>query len=296
MKILVTGSAGQLGSDISPLLKEAGYDIVLRDSKSLDITDRAKVLKDAEDVRPSLILNCSAYTKVDLAETERERAYAVNAQGPANLAEAASLVNAALIHVSTDFVFDGSKSTPYSETDGTNPLSVYGASKLKGEEEVIKRHAKHIIVRTSWLYGCSGANFVKTILRLAGERENLRVVYDQAGSPTWTVDLAGAILKIIKGLEEGKAEYGLFHYSNEGVASWYDFALAIVEEARAKGANLRLSTLDAILTAEYLTPAKRPAYSVFDKQKIKKSFGVSVPHWRVALRKMINELYGGKNA
>lgn len=295
MKIIITGAKGQLGSDLVPRLNMAGHEVIGFGSKELDITSAEQTLKAVKDLSPECIINCGAYTKVDLAEKEKESAFAVNQTGAANLADAAEAAGAALIHVSTDFVFDGDKATPYSETDKTNPLSIYGASKLAGEEEIIKRTDKHFIVRTSWLYGTGGNNFVKTILRLAAERESLRIVYDQAGSPTWTADLASALLNIVKSVETGEKKYGVYHYSNEGVASWYDFAHMILEET-ARRADFKCRNLEPILTSEYPTPARRPAYSVFNKSKIKKEFGISIPHWRVSLRGMINELYGGADA
>lgn len=299
MEILITGSAGQLGSDLQPLLVNKGYKVHAMPSAALDITDREKVFGAVASVGPQVIINCAAYTKVDLAEKERELAFAVNRDGVKNLAEAANNAGSALIHISTDFVFDGRKSTPYLETDNTNPLSAYGESKLEGEREAVAALKRHIIIRASWLYGIQGNNFVKTILRLAAEREALKVVYDQAGTPTWTRDLADAIVKIIDAQKTGKADYGIYNYSNEGVASWYDFAEAIVEEAKVAGVNIKCASIEPILTSEYPTPAKRPAYSVLDKKKIKGAFGVTIPHWRRSLREMMKELCrgnGGKNA
>lgn len=296
MKILVIGARGQLGSDLVPLIEKAGFEALPYASSALDITDREKVIAEAARTRPDVIVNCAAYTKVDLAENEKDRAFAVNADGPKNLALAAKAAGSALIHVSTDFVFDGSKPSPYAETDGTNPLSVYGQSKLRGELEVARNLQRHFIVRTSWLYGVSGHNFVKTIIKYGAEREVLKVVYDQAGTPTWSFDLASALMDIIKAEGNGRGSYGIYHYSNEGVASWYDFAELILEEARRKGVHLKCSRIEPILTAEYPTPARRPAYSVFDKKKIKETFGITIPHWRVSLRKMLNELYGGGHA
>lgn len=296
MKILVIGARGQLGSDLVPLIEKAGFEALPYASSALDITDREKVIAEAARTKPDVIVNCAAYTKVDLAENEKDRAFAVNGDGPKNLALAAKAAGSALIHVSTDFVFDGSKPSPYAETDGTNPLSVYGQSKLRGELEVARNLQRHFIVRTSWLYGVSGHNFVKTIIKYGAEREVLKVVYDQAGTPTWSFDLASALMDIIKAEGNGRGGYGIYHYSNEGVASWYDFAELILEEARRKGVHLKCSRIEPILTAEYPTPARRPAYSVFDKKKIKETFGITIPHWRVSLRKMLNELYGGGHA
>ncbi|MFQ5737183.1 MAG: dTDP-4-dehydrorhamnose reductase [Thermodesulfobacteriota bacterium] len=296
MKILLTGSGGQLGSDLRPMLEQAGFDVVARRSSELDITDGAQVASEVVALRPDVIINAAAYTKVDLAEKERDRAAAVNRTGPALLARAAVDAGAALVHISTDFVFDGKKPRPYTETDGTNPLGAYGRTKFLGEREVADIITEHVIVRTSWLYGLAGPNFLKTILRLAGERESMRVVYDQTGTPTWTADLAGALVSVVRSIEEGGAPWGLYHYSSEGVASWYDFAVAIVEEAVEAGFSSRCRRIEPILTAEYPTPAARPAYSVLDKAKIKKAFGLTIPHWRTGLRGMIKELYGGSHA
>ncbi|HBG46735.1 MAG TPA: dTDP-4-dehydrorhamnose reductase [Deltaproteobacteria bacterium] len=296
MKVLVTGAKGQLGADLVRRLKAEGIEAACFGSAELDVSDADVVSGAVKKERPGIIINCAAYTKVDLAEKERLRAFAVNAVGAANLARSAKEAGARLIHVSTDFVFDGSSSTPYSETDGTNPLGVYGESKLAGEAEITSELPEHVIVRTSWLYGVTGQNFVKTMLRLASEREALRVVYDQVGTPTWSADLAGVLVDISKAISAGGSPWGAYHYSNEGVASWFDFTVAICEEAAALGASLKCSTIDPIRTHEYPTPARRPAYSVMDKAKIKKTFGVKVPHWRVSLRNMLKELYGGTHA
>ncbi|MDP2689763.1 MAG: dTDP-4-dehydrorhamnose reductase [Deltaproteobacteria bacterium] len=293
MKILLTGSGGQLGSGLKPMLEAAGHAVAAPRSKELDIIDREMVFGAVTRLRPDIIINCAAYTLVDLAEKEREEAEALNRTGPANIAAAAADAGAKLIHISTDFVFDGRKPLPYTEEDATNPLGVYGETKLAGEEEIRRSIEGHMIVRTSWLYGIEGQNFVKTILRLAGERELVRVVYDQAGTPTWAADLAGALVDMARSIEQGGAQWGLYHYSNEGVASWYDFAVAVVEEAVAAGFALKCKRVEPILTAEYPTPARRPAYSVLDKAKIKKTFNMTIPHWRVSLRGMIKELSGG---
>jgi dTDP-4-dehydrorhamnose reductase len=294
MKILLTGATGQLASDLSAALKDANLSVKGYDSKSLDVSDGRRVMEEVSAIRPGIIINCGAYTKVDLAEKEREQAFAVNKDGPANLAEAAQKVNAVLVHISTDFVFDGLKSTPYAESDRTNPLSVYGESKLAGETEIMERMKNYIIVRTSWLYGKNGHNFVKTILKYAAERDFLNVVYDQVGTPTWTVDLTDALLKIVESVQKGSKEYGIYNFSNEGVASWYDFADAIVEEAKALGAVLQCEAVRPILTSEYPTLAKRPAYSVLDKSKIKNTFNLTIPHWRASLKKMLRQIGPGK--
>jgi dTDP-4-dehydrorhamnose reductase len=298
MKILLTGCGGQLGREVAGLLNKgsnAGYDAECLGSAALDITDREKVLAAVARVSPGVIINCAAYTRVDDAENERDRAFAVNRDGPGNLAEAALEAGARLVHISTDFVFDGRKTTPYKETDPTGPLGVYGASKLAGEEEIARRLKEHVIVRTSWLYGQGGKNFVHTILKLAEEREELRVVNDQMGSPTWTYDLAGAvksILKRISGDADGEV-WGIYNYSNEGAVSWHGFASAIIEEAGALGAPVKCRSVVPIPGREYPTPAPRPAFSVLDTGKIKKTFSITIPHWRASLKRMISGIYGG---
>lgn len=290
MKVLLTGAKGQLGSDLQPLLRKAGFEAAAFGSSGLDISDGAAVFEAVRKERPGLIINAAAYTKVDLAEKERERAFAVNSDGPANLARAALEAGIPLIHVSTDFVFDGSRAVPYREDDATNPQGVYGESKLAGEAALAALLDERVVMRTSWVYGVTGHNFVKTILRLASERETLRVVYDQVGSPTWSADLAAAIVEASKAIAEGKNPWGTYHYSNEGVASWFDFAVAICEEAKALGTELKCSAIEPILTAEYPVPARRPAFSVLDKAKIKGAFGLRVPYWRDSLRLMLKEL------
>lgn len=294
MKIIVTGSDGQLASDLIPALQVARFTTVGVDIEDLDITDRDKVFDFVKEAKPALIINCAAYTLVDKAEIEKDKAFKVNSEGAINLALAAKRAGAPLIHVSTDFVFDGEKNIPYTEKDPVNPLSTYGSSKLKGEAGVRDALIEHMIVRTSWLYGTSGHNFVKTILRYASEREFLRVVYDQTGGPTWTEDLSHALVRIVKAYnEDGRLDYGVYHYSNEGVASWYDFAVAVIELAVEAGINIRCKRIEPILTTEYPTPAKRPPYSVLDKRKIKATFGIAVPHWRASLKEMIKNYYGG---
>jgi len=296
MKILVTGAKGQLGSDLAPRLKAAGFDALSLSSAELDIADGSAVAAAVKKEKPGIIINSAAYTKVDLAEKERDLAFAVNEKGAINIGKAAKETGAKVIHVSTDFVFDGGSSAPYTEDAATNPLSVYGSSKLAGERGLEGTLEEHVIVRTSWLYGTTGNNFVKTILRLASERDMLRIVYDQIGTPTWSADLAAVLADISKALSDGAQPWGIYHYSNEGVASWYDFALAICEEAGALGIPLKCAFLEPILTAEYPTPARRPAFSVMDKAKIKKTFNLKIPHWRVSLRSMLKELHGGSHA
>ena len=281
--VLVTGSNGQLASCIKDLAKQyEDLDFIYTDYKELDICDLNQVntfFKSNKKI--DYCINCAAYTAVDKAESDVEKAFEINANGAKNLAIACSEFDAILIQISTDFVFDGEKNEPYTETDVAKPISVYGASKLQGEIEIKQTLETYFILRTSWLYSEHGVNFMKTMLRLAETRDEISVVSDQIGTPTYAGDLADVILKIIS---SKNTNFGLYHYSNEGVASWYDFAKTIFEAS-----NLKIK-LNAIKTEAYPTPAKRPFYSVMDKEKIKTSLGVETPHWRDGLVRAIKHL------
>ncbi len=274
-KILVTGAHGQLGSELNFLasLKEDGA-FSFFDRQSLDIYDVVEIDRVLESGDYAYVINCAAYTAVDKAESEAAKAYQINADGAGNLAAACKKYNVRLLHVSTDFIFDGTIGRPLQETDAPNPLSVYGSSKLKGEELVMARNADAIILRTSWVYSSFGTNFVKTILRLCKERETLNVIYDQVGTPTYARDLAAFILQLV-----GEKNWvpGIYNYSNEGVCSWYDFAIAIRDNA-----GLR-TKINPILTKQYPTPATRPLYSVLNKAKVKETFAIEIPYWRESL-------------
>lgn len=280
--ILVTGANGQLGlclqelSVLCPAIK-----FVFSSSKDLDITNKEAVNSVFKKVNFDFCINCAAFTAVDLAEIDNDRAYEVNVSGVENLSEACKKNNTKLIHISTDFVFDGTSSVPYTENDATKPLSVYGKTKLDGEKIVQKTLDKFFIVRTSWLYSEYANNFMKTMLRLGNERSELSVVSDQIGTPTYAKDLARVVVKII---EKDSCEYGVYHYSNEGVASWYDFAKAIFEISNTG------IVVNAIPTTAYPTPAKRPHYSVLDKSKLKNNLGIEIPYWRDSLKKAISSL------
>jgi dTDP-4-dehydrorhamnose reductase len=247
-----------------------------------------------------LIVNAAAYTAVDKAESEPELAYAINGTAPGVMAAAAQRLGAPLIHISTDYVFDGSKSSPYVETDATNPIGAYGKSKLAGETEIQsladqQANFRYVILRTAWVYGVRGkGNFVKTMLRLGGEREEVRVVADQAGTPTWAADIAQAISALSQQfLSSEPPDSGIYHFSNIGITSWYDFAVAIFEEAKSLGVPLNLKRVVPITTPEYPTPAQRPAYSVLANQKIQRLLQSTAPQWRQSLRQMLTELYLG---
>ncbi|MDH5298169.1 MAG: dTDP-4-dehydrorhamnose reductase [Desulfobulbaceae bacterium] len=285
MKVLIAGANGQLGRELV-LRSPDGWQVTALGSAEMDLRDREAVLRAVAAFSPELIINGAAYTAVDRAEIEPEQAYAVNGHGVAHLAEAATSQGARFIHVSTDFVFDGRQSHPYGPSDRTNPVGVYGASKLEGERLALAFCGpKALIIRTSWLYGVHGNNFVKTMLRLMAERDGLRVVDDQVGTPTWAGGLAAAIWRLAA-IEAG----GIHHWSDAGVASWYDFAVAIQEEGLADGLLARAIPVEPIASEEYLTPARRPAYSVLDKRQTWQLLGEAAPHWRVNLRTMLHEL------
>ena len=283
--VLVTGSNGQLGNCIKEIERN-NLNIIYTDYLELDICDLDKVKSFFKSHDPiDYCVNCAAYTAVDNAEKEPEKAYKINALGPKNLALTCELNNTVLIHVSTDFVFDGEKTEPYKETDLPNPLSIYGKTKWEGENFIQQICSKHIIIRTSWLYSLFGSNFVKTMLRLAETNMSLNIVNDQIGTPTNAYDLAGAILNIIdkdsclQKRGESIPFYGTYHYSNEGICSWYDFAKKIFEIN-----NIQID-LVPIPTKSYPTPAKRPLYSVLDKTKIKNTFGINIKTWEESLKK-----------
>lgn len=286
--ILVTGAGGQLSRELTGLLRQRGIGEISLSRGELDIADQNSLQQVLDRHHPQVIFNCAAYTRVDRAESESLEAHRVNVDGPAVLAEACAIRDILLVHVSTDYVFDGLACRPYREDDPTHPLSIYGKSKLLGEQAIEQKLERRIVARTAWVYGALGNNFVRTMLRLAGEREELRVVDDQIGSPTWTGDLAEALL----GLVEHRAAPGTYHITNSGVASWYDFAVAIVEEARSLGWLLAVERVVPIGTEEYPTAAVRPAYSVLSRRKTEAILGRSLPHWRTSLRRMLVQLQG----
>jgi dTDP-4-dehydrorhamnose reductase len=285
MKVLVTGSGGQLGQDLRKDIP-AGWTVRFLSSRDLDIRDGTAVSNLVGVYRPDLIINAAAYTAVDRAEEERDLAFAVNDTGVGLLVDAADEVGARVIHVSTDFIFDGHQSSPYLPEDEPHPLSVYGASKLAGEQKILAAAGRHVIIRTSWLYSSRSNNFVRTMLRLMGEREEIGVVADQIGTPTWADGLAAAVWEIGARPEIG----GIQHWTDAGVASWYDFAVAIQEESRAAGMLGTAAKIIPLRTEDYPTPARRPSYSVLDKTATWKELGLLAPHWRVNLRQMLKEL------
>ncbi|MEP4533809.1 MAG: dTDP-4-dehydrorhamnose reductase [Cyclobacteriaceae bacterium] len=278
MKILVTGSNGQLGNELQLIAKSSDWQFLFTDYEELDITDRDAVMKYFEANKPDYCINCAAYTAVDKAETEKELAHKINVAGAENLALGCKSVDATLFQISTDFVFDGKASSPVSEDKPTEPISYYGESKLLGEQKVSAVLERHFTLRTSWLYSTFGNNFVKTMIRLSETKDELNIIADQIGTPTYARDLANAIVEIIK---TGSTAYGLYHYSNEGVASWYDFTKAIFEYEEIQ------TKVNPIPTSQYPTPAARPAYSVMDKSKFKETFGLEMPYWRESLKECL---------
>lgn len=281
-KILVTGAQGQLGSELQVLSQSyQQWEWVFTDRSELDLSNLTELAKQLDAIAPHYIINCAAHTAVDKAETEAELADVLNHQAVAIMAQWSHENQCKLIHISTDYVFDGNSAVALTETALTNPINVYGVTKLAGEKACLQFNPEAIIIRTSWVYSSFGANFVKTMSRLMQERDALSVVNDQIGSPTYAADLAQAILTI---LNHSNWQAGIYNFSNEGEISWYEFALAIQEIG---GFDCQVSGIPA---AQYPTPAKRPAFSLLDKTKIKASFGVAVPDYKESLRKCMGLL------
>ncbi len=288
MKILVTGSYGQLGNEIKKLTsKYNDWQFLFTDADTLDIASEKAVQEYFQKYSPEFVINCAAYTAVDKAESEVENATLINAVAPGLLAKITAKTDAGFVHISTDYVFDGKHFRPYLETDEVNPQTVYGKTKLAGEQSCVTNNPDSVIIRTSWLYSSFGNNFVKTMLRLGKERDFLNVVYDQIGTPTYAADLANAVLLMAEnfGLHNENYKPGVYHFSNEGVASWYDFAKAILEIGRVE------CKVNPILTRDFPTPAQRPHFSVLDKSKIKDTVQLEIPHWRESLNRCMGELH-----
>lgn len=284
MKILVTGAEGQLGSEIRELSINTNYSFEFIDRKELDLTKLESIIPFLEHSNPDFIINCAAYTAVDKAEDEPEIAQLINAKAPEKIAEYCSKNGKRLIHISTDYVFDGNFSKPIIESDKPNPQSVYGKTKLDGENAINHLLGNAYIIRTAWVYSPFGNNFVKTMLRLGKEKDEINVVSDQIGSPTYARDLAEAILNIIKEINNGNDMPGVYHYSNEGVCSWYDFAAEIMKQA---GLDCKVNP---ITTKEFPTKAKRPAYSVLNKAKVKNQFKLETHSWSKSLNDCLSKL------
>ena len=284
MKLLIFGKNGQLGRELQRIVP-ATWDVVALDSSDCDVTDHKAVKEQIERLRPDAVVNCAAYTAVDLAESERDKADAVNWHAVENMARVAALHDVALVHVSTDYVFDGTSRTPYRESDTVAPINHYGEGKLRSEQAIVESGCRGVIIRTQWLYAPEGKNFVKTILRLAEQQREVRVVADQYGCPTAADDLAAAIVQILpEVVADCKLRGEVFHYASKGEATWCEFAEEIL---RAAECDCRAV---AISTDEYPTAARRPRYSVLDCSKIHDRFGVVLPDWRASLKRNIERI------
>lgn len=284
--ILVTGANGQLGNELQLLAAQNNtYRFFFTDVDTLNICDKTAVTDFVNGNKIDYILNCAAYTAVDKAEDEPELCGKINCDAVRNLGEAAAAAGARVIHVSTDYVFDGTNHTPYVETDPTCPRSVYGCTKLEGEKALFAACPDAVVIRTAWLYSGFGNNFVKTMLRLGREREQLGIIFDQVGTPTYAADLAAAILTVLDQAETGNFVPGIYHFSNEGVCSWYDFTVTIL-----KLAGIGTCRVNPIESKEYPAKANRPHYSVLNKGKIKRTYGVTIPHWEKSLEKCMEKL------
>jgi dTDP-4-dehydrorhamnose reductase len=289
-KILVTGASGQLGKEIQQLSSSfPEYEFIFLSKEDFPVNDFAAITNSFKTYRPNYCINCAAYTAVDKAESEKESAFRINGDAAGVLAAACKEYDCRFIHISTDYVFDGKGSTPYKEDSPVYPQSVYGASKLEGEKQALQFNSDSIIIRTSWVYSRFGKNFVKTMLKLMNEKDEINVVDDQIGSPTYAADLAETVLQIIGILTNVQTRHalslhGIYHYSNEGVISWYDFAVAIKE---LSGSSCKVNPVPS---SQYPTPAKRPAYSVLDKTKIQQTFGIALKDWKQSLKVCIGKI------
>jgi dTDP-4-dehydrorhamnose reductase len=291
MRVLVPGGNGQVGWELARRGVQHGFEILALDRGSLDITEPDAVVRELNKSGVSLVVNAAAYTEVDKAELESDLAFAVNRDGPANLASTCAKVGIPLIHLSTDYVFDGRKQGPYLETDPVSPLGVYGESKAAGEEEVKTRMREHIILRTAWVYGVHGHNFVKSMLHLGQTKEVIEVVADQYGSPTYAGDLAGAILTIASRLKEVRQPvWGIYHYCGQGMTTWHGFAEAILAMAQ-QYSSLKVREIKPISTAEYHAQAQRPANSSLDCSLLEEKFGISPRPWSESLSRMIKAMF-----
>ena len=291
MKLLVLGAGGQVGRELCRREWPAGDRLAAFDRADVDITREESIAAAMRRERPDLVINAAAYTAVDRAESEPDAAWAVNAAGPGHLAAGCKTAGIPLMHISTDYVFDGSKTGPYQEEDPVNPLGVYGRSKEAGDRAIRDALAEHVILRTAWVYSAHGHNFVKTMLRLAGERPVLRVVADQTGSPTSAADIAEAIASVVRRIAAGQRRWGTYHFTGAGAVTWHGFAEAIFALAAPwRGPPPRV---EPITTADYPTPARRPANSLLDCRSIGEAFGIVPRPWRDALAEVVRELYNG---
>lgn len=290
MRVLVTGAHGQVGRELTRNVP-SGFKVVALGSDDLDITDVSRVNALIANQLPDLIINAAAYTAVDKAESDRSAAYAVNRDGVANLGLVAARRHIPVLHISTDYVFRGDAHQPYSEQDAPDPTGVYGASKLAGEQLLINANPQHIILRTSWVFGAHGNNFVKTMLKLAASRDTLSVVSDQMGGPTPAASIADALWRIAQQYSVSQnIAWGIYHFGGHPPCTWHDFAQTIFQQAFDLGMLAKVPVVNAITTQDYPTPAKRPAWSVLDNSKISTSFGIEAPCWKSGLQRVLEEI------
>ena len=291
MKILITGAQGQVGKELVSIGNQRGFDVIAAGQTELDITQLKNIESYVEVHQPDLVINAAAYTAVNKAEEEQDITYAINRDGTANLAAVSKEKNIPLLHISTDYVFDGTKSEAYSENDAVSPLGIYGISKWQGEETIRQTLPEHIILRVAWVFGAQGNNFVKTMLRLAKDRDELSVVADQFGRPSPAKDIAKTLIILAEQYQKEKTlEWGTYHYCGDEKVSWCGFAKEILKQAKEQGLIEKDIKVNAITTAEYQDPTKRPANSMLDCEKIKNTFGIEMPSWKESLNQVLTEL------
>jgi dTDP-4-dehydrorhamnose reductase len=293
LRILVTGASGQIGWELQRSLATLGK-ITALDRAGMDLSDPDSIVRAIRESKPEIIVNAAAYTAVDKAESEAALAMRVNGEAPGIMAREAKRIGALLVHYSTDYVFDGAKSSPYVESDRPNPVNSYGRSKLAGEEAIRGSGAPHLIFRTSWVYAARGSNFVRTMLRLARERPELRIVNDQTGAPTSAKSIAEMTAQVLKDVARARENGGLYHFTAAGSVSWFGFAEAIFAEAKSRFADFKAPRLVPIPSSEYSLPARRPANSRLDCSKIAATFGIAPPSWDAALRQCLEEMENGR--
>lgn len=291
MKILITGAHGQVGSELVIVANKHGYDVIAASRSELDITQEKDVLATIQQTQPDIVINAAAYTAVDKAEEEQDIAYAINRDGAKNIALACAKQSIPLLHISTDYVFNGSQDEPYSETDTVSPLGVYGKSKWDGEESIREHMEQFIILRVAWVFGSQGNNFVKTMLRLGNERDELNVVADQFGGPTPAKYIADTLISLATLYKkEKKLKWGIYHYCGTTKTTWYDFAKEIFEQANKIELLNKNIQVNPITTTQYPTPAKRPKKSMLDCSRIYDTFGIKMPDWKIALKEVLADL------
>ncbi len=291
MKLLIIGSKGQLGRELTRICQKSGFELSETDLPETDIANVSQVERLLSGHRPTIVVNAAAYTAVDQAESDRQTCFAVNRDGPMNLAKTCAQRKVPLVHISTDYVFDGKGKRPYKEDDPVGPIGVYGNSKAEGEIAIRQSHRQHVIIRTSWLYGVFGNNFVKTMLRVGRERHTLNVVDDQYGCPTCAADLADAILAACDQIDHGKDDgWGTYHFCGKGITTWYQFAIAVFENAERLG-MAKIPEIIPVNTSQYPTVAARPAFSALDCSKFETAFGIGIKAWPESLKSTVEEIY-----